>query len=41
MSKIKKYPVFDCANNLIGFEAPEKGIKIVVCSKKQADTIIT
>ena len=40
MAKIKKNPIVDDGGNIIGYEAPEKGIRIVVCSKKEADPII-
>ena len=40
MSKLKKQPVLDDAGELIGYEAPEKGIKILVCDKKEAEPII-
>lgn len=39
MSKIKKIPIYQ-DNNVIGYEAPSKGIKIVVCKKSEADPII-
>ena len=38
--RIKKIPVTDIFGNCIGYEAPEKGIKIVECSKACADEII-
>lgn len=40
MSKIKKYPITDEEGNVIGYEAPAKGIKILVCKKSEADPII-
>jgi len=40
MSKIKKYPITGDNGQIIGYEAPDKGIKIVVCDKKDADPII-
>lgn len=40
MSKIKKYPITDEEGNVIGYEAPTKGIKILVCKKSEADPII-
>ena len=40
MAKIKKNPILDDDGNIIGYEAPEKGIKILVCDKKEADPII-
>lgn len=40
MSKIKKYPILNEAGEIIGYEAPAKGIKIVVCKKSEADPII-
>lgn len=39
MGKIKKIPIYQ-DNNVIGYEAPSKGIKIVVCKKSEADPII-
>ena len=39
MGKIKKIPIYQ-DNNVIGYEAPNKGIKIVVCKKSEADPII-
>lgn len=40
MAKIKKNPVMDTDGCIIGYEAPDKGIKIMVCNKKEADPII-
>ena len=40
MKKLKKKPILDSSNNIIGFEQEEKQIKIVVCQKKEADAII-
>ena len=39
MGKIKKYPIYK-DEKLIGYEAPEKEIQIIVCDKKEADPII-
>ena len=39
MTKIKKKPILK-DGKIIGYEAPEKGIKIVVCQKSEADPII-
>lgn len=39
MGKIKKYPIYK-DNVIVGYEAPEKEIKIIVCEKNQADPII-
>ena len=39
MRKIKKIPIYQ-DNKIIGYEAPSKGIKIVVCKKSEADPII-
>lgn len=39
MGKIKKIPIY-YDNKIIGYEAPSKGIKIVVCKKSEADPII-
>ncbi len=38
--KIKKQPITDLFGGCIGYEAPEKEIKIMVCDKSQADRII-
>jgi hypothetical protein len=40
MAKIKKNPIVDDNGNIVGYEAPDKGIKIVVCDRKEADPII-
>jgi len=40
MGKIKKNPIIDTEGNIVGYEAPSKGIKIIVCDKKDADAII-
>lgn len=40
MSKLRKTPLLNENGDVIGYEAPDKGIKIVVCSKKDADPII-
>ena len=39
MGKIKKYPIYK-DEKIIGYEAPEKEIQIIVCDKKEADPII-
>ena len=39
MAKIKKVPVMD-GDTIVGYEAPDKGIRIMVCSRKEADPII-
>lgn len=39
MGKIKKYPIYK-DDKLIGYEAPEKEIQIVICDKREADPII-
>lgn len=39
--RIKKYPIYDLmGGGVIGYEAPEKGVKIVVCEKAEADNVI-
>ena len=38
--RIKKIPITDLLGGCIGYEAPEKGIKIIECEKSQADRII-
>lgn len=38
--RIRKVPILDLMGGCIGFEAPEKGIKIIECDKSQADRII-
>ena len=40
MSKLKKNPILDDTGQIIGYEAPTKEIRIVVCDKKEADAII-
>lgn len=41
MSTIKKKPIIDSeSNTIIGWEAPSKEIKILVCMKNEADEII-
>lgn len=40
MSVIKKKPITKSEGTIIGWEAPSKEIKIVVCNKKEADAII-
>ena len=41
MSKLKKIKVKDWLGIVIGYECPEKEIKITVCEKSQADSIIS
>ena len=41
MGKLKKQPIKDWLGYVIGFECPEKEIKILVCEKPQADAIIS
>lgn len=41
MSKLKKNPILNDSGDIIGYEAPSKEIKIMVCPKKDADVIIT
>lgn len=38
--RIKKYPIYDLMGGVIGYEAPEKGVKIIVCEKAEADNVI-
>lgn len=40
MGKLKKNPILNESGEIIGYEAPDKGIKILVCDKKDADKII-
>lgn len=40
MAKLKKLPIYDLANICIGYECPEKEIKIIECEKFVADEII-
>ena len=40
MGKIKKQAIVDSTGEIIGFEAPTKGIQIVICKKSDADPII-
>ena len=40
MGKLKKYPIKDLFGYIIGYECPSKEIKIIVCDKCQADSII-
>jgi hypothetical protein len=40
MGKLKKSALYDWTNTIIGYECKCKNIKIVVCDKKQADSII-
>lgn len=41
MSKLKKNPILNDVGDIVGYEAPQKEIKILVCTKKEADEIIT
>jgi len=41
MSKLKKTPIKDWTNYIIGYECKKKNIKILMCEKYQADSIIT
>lgn len=38
--RLKKIPICDLFGGVIGYEAPEKEIKIVECDKSQADIIV-
>ena len=38
--RYRKIPVYDLAGRCIGYEAPEKGTRIIECEKGQADRII-
>ena len=40
MAKLKKKEIKDWTGCLVGYECPSKEIKIVVCEKKEADSII-
>ena len=40
MGKLKKYPIKDLFGFTIGYECPSKEIRIIVCDKCQADSII-
>jgi hypothetical protein len=40
MGKLKKTPIKDWTDYVIGFECKKKGIKIIMCEKYQADNII-
>jgi hypothetical protein len=40
MGKLKKRALYDWTNTIIGYECKSKNIKIIVCDKKQADSII-
>lgn len=40
MRKQKKIPITDLLGNIIGYEAPNKEIKILECSKDEADKVI-
>lgn len=39
-SRISKKPIYDLMGNCIGYEAPEKDVKIVMCEKSEADRVI-
>ena len=41
MATLKKQPILDWTDYMIGFECPTKDIKIIVCEKPQADAIIS
>jgi hypothetical protein len=41
MSNLKKAPIYDWTNYIIGYECKIKDIKIMVCEKSQADIIIS
>ena len=41
MGKLKKTPIKDWTGYIIGFECKKKGIKIIMCEKDQADSIIS
>jgi hypothetical protein len=41
MAKLKKTPILDLTNYIIGYECISKDIKILVCEKKKADLIIS
>lgn len=38
--KLRKLPITDLMGYCIGYEAPDKGIRIIECEKAQADRII-
>lgn len=40
MRKLTKIPIINDNKEIVGYEAPEKQIKILVCNKKDADEII-
>ena len=40
MKHIKKNPVFGLLGEVVGYEAPDKGIMIKECSKEEADRVI-
>lgn len=40
MKKQRKIPITDIVGNVIGYEAPDKGISIIECSKDEADKVI-
>lgn len=37
MRKLTKIPIINDNKEIVGYEAPEKQIKILVCNKKDAD----
>jgi hypothetical protein len=41
MAKLKKQPIKDWTNYVVGFECPKKEIKILMCEKSQADNLIS
>jgi len=41
MAKLKKQPIRDWTNYVIGFECKKKQIKIIMCEKSQADNLIS
>jgi len=41
MGKLKKQPIKDWTNYVVGFECPKKEIKILICEKSQADNLIS
>ena len=41
MGKLKKHPIKDWTGYIVGYECKKKEIKILMCEKSQADTIIS
>lgn len=39
-NRISKKPIYDLMGNCIGYKAPEKDIKILMCEKAEADRVI-